>query len=122
MTNVIDVVVTEKDTATKIIDTLHGRDTEALDAPQKIFKGYQIPEMSRVRCNDFFISLFFKKEIETDRWIDRSREGGKREGEGKEGRKEGSRGGRERFRRLESFVALKVLTRLTSTPRYCLSP
>lgn len=46
--NVTDVVVPEKDTAAKVIDTLHGGDTEALDAPQEILEGYQIPEMLEI--------------------------------------------------------------------------
>lgn len=70
MTNVTDVVVAEKDTAAKIIDTLHGSDAEAFDAPQEIFEGYQIPEMSEILPQWFFIS-FSEKEIKTDRQIDR---------------------------------------------------
>lgn len=38
--NITDVVFTEKKTSAKIIDPLHGGDTEALDAPQKILEGY----------------------------------------------------------------------------------
>lgn len=48
--NVIDVVLTEKETSTEVIDPLYGGDAEALDAPQEILEGYQIPEteVSRV--------------------------------------------------------------------------
>jgi len=42
--NVIDVVVTEKETSAEVIDPFHGGDAEALDAPQEILEGYQIPE------------------------------------------------------------------------------
>jgi len=42
--NIIDVVVTEKETSTEVIDPFHGGDAEALDAPQEILEGYQIPE------------------------------------------------------------------------------
>lgn len=65
MANITDVVFAEKDTAAKIIDTLHRSDTEAFDAPQEIFESYQIPEMSKI-LQWFFIS-FSEKKIETDR-------------------------------------------------------
>lgn len=42
--NVADVVVAEEDTAAEVVDTLDGGDTEALNTPQEILEGNQIPE------------------------------------------------------------------------------
>lgn len=62
--NVIDVVVTGKDTSAEVINPLHGGDTETLDAPQEILEGYQIPETEESRVSRIArILAFFSPEI-----------------------------------------------------------
>lgn len=50
VTNVADVIVADEYAAAEVIDPFHGGDAEALDAPQEVLEGYQIPG-GRTRAN-----------------------------------------------------------------------
>lgn len=57
--NVADVIVPHKGSTSKVIDSVHGRNTQALNTLQQIFKSNQIPEMCRDMSNCANSNIFY---------------------------------------------------------------